>query len=179
MNSDTQNVIVKSNFCSKNNLRFFLERIWNEELNKALFILMNPSKATTLKLDNTLCNIVNYSIDNNYGSLRLVNLFPTMATNPKDLSGKLKIGQVENNQEIIESIKWADRIFIAWGTDDKKYITRKKEVEEILQKNNVDNKDIFCWKDKDNKFPKHLRIMSDDWTLAKYNYKFLDKKLEK
>lgn len=102
-----------------------------------------------------------------------------MATNPKDLSEKLKIGQVENDQEIIKSIKWADRIFIAWGTDDKKYITRKKEVEEILQKNNVDNKDIFCWIDKDKKFPKHLRIMSDDWTLEKYNYKFLDKKLEK
>lgn len=150
--------------------RYYLERKWNADKPKALFILMNPSKGTSLKLDNTICNIVNYCVENGYGAFRIINLFPFMATSPKDLSGNLKLGESENNKITINSIKLANSIYIAWG-NEKKYIKRKRKVEEILTLNKGDKK-IYCWQDSRNNFPKHLRIMSSKWKKIIYKNKY-------
>jgi hypothetical protein len=69
--------------------------LWNSDKPNALFILLNPSKADVLRVDNTFCNIINQSIDLDFGSVTLVNLFPLMATEQKELRGKLELGKVK------------------------------------------------------------------------------------
>ena len=173
MQEEISNLQVTSKCSDDGVFRYSLEKIWENNKPKALFILINPSKGTSLKLDNTICNIVNYCVDGNYGAMRLVNLFPLMATSPQELSGKLKCGQQDNNIAIIESINWATNIYIAWGSNDKYQIKRKREVENILYEH-CSGKQIRCWMDSKNNYPKHLRIMSDSWVLLDYNYKFIE-----
>lgn len=134
-------------------------------------MLINPSKGTTLKLDNTICNIMNYCAENKYGSFRLVNLFPIMATSTKELSGRLSEGQQDNDTCIRDSLIWADTIYIAWGSDQKKYINRKRTVENMIFEYAPD-KDKLCWVDLENKYPRHLRIIEEGWALKQYRRQF-------
>jgi hypothetical protein len=69
--------------------------LWNSDKPNALFILLNPSKADVLRVDNTSCNIINQSIDLDFSSVTLVNLFPLMTTEQKELRGKLALGKVK------------------------------------------------------------------------------------
>jgi hypothetical protein len=47
--------------------------------------MLNPSKADMLKNDKTVMNVNNFLIDENYGSMTVVNLFAYRATDPKNL----------------------------------------------------------------------------------------------
>jgi len=170
MIEETITLKVKAKFSDDRKFRFYLDKVWDESKPKALFILMNPSKATCLKLDNTLCNIMNYCIEAGYGQMRLVNLFPLMAISQTELSGKLQLKKLENNAEITASVEFANTIYVAWGTEDK-YKTRKSEVEQILFDNQRGQ--IRCWKDKNGQYPKHLRIMSENWILTDYIFKYI------
>lgn len=171
MIEETVDLKIKAKFSKDRKFRFYLDKIWDENKPKALFILMNPSKATCLKLDNTVCNIMNYCIDAGYGQMRLVNLFPLMATSPTELSGNLQKKKNENNTEIITSLKLADTIYVAWGTEDK-YKTRKREVEQMLL--DYQHSRIRCWKDESGEYPKHLRIMGKNWELVDYIFKYIE-----
>lgn len=161
---------VQAKFSKDKTLRFYLEKVWDPRKQKALFILLNPSKATSLKLDNTLCNIMNHCIDEDFGQLMLTNLFPFMATNQAELAGNLNKGKTENNEILKSSIKSADSIYIAWGVGDN-YKKRKREIEQILYDSRAAN--IKCWFDKNNKHPMHLRIMGKDWILKPYKFKYI------
>jgi hypothetical protein len=163
-NCSTLNVVTEGSEDGK--LRFTLQKTWDSNKNKALFVLINPSKGTALKLDNTICNITNIAVDNDFGCFRLVNLFPYMATNPKELSGKLDFGKEQNTIALRDSFNWADVIYIAWGTS-KNHITRKREVEMLLSEF-ISQKPILCWKGMNGSYPRHLRIIEDNWELESY-----------
>jgi len=154
--------------------RYGYRKEWNKNKRNATFILMNPSKGTELKLDNTIVNINNYCVDNDFGSLTILNLFPLMATSPKELSGRLKEKSSENNQYIKTTLDKTKDIFIAWGYE-KKYLRKKKEIEQILNLNNNKSKKIKCWSH-NGKYPKHLRVMSEDWTVIDYKFKHIETK---
>ena len=50
-----------------NNLyRYRLTRIWDENKEVVGVIMLNPSKATSLKTDNTIMNLINYLIEKDY-----------------------------------------------------------------------------------------------------------------
>ena len=102
--NESSELKVQAKFSKDRTLRFYLEKVWDKNNRKALFILLNPSKATSLKLDNTLCNITNHCIDEDFGQLMLVNLFPFMATNQGELAGNLQKGKTENNEIIGSSL---------------------------------------------------------------------------
>ena len=155
-------------------LRFLLERIWDKTKPSALFILLNPSKASCLKLDNTFCNIVNICVDKGYGSLKLVNLFPIMATDPSKIKSSYDLGKEENEKVILREINSVKDIFIAWGTEDN-YKDKKIWFENLLQ-THAKNKRVLCWADKDGNYPKHLRIVGKDWKEREYQFKYLEKK---
>jgi hypothetical protein len=161
---------VSAEFSDDKTLRFSLTKTWNSDKPKALFILLNPSKADVVRMDNTFCNIVNQSIDLDFGSVTLVNLFPLMATDSKKLTGKLELGKEENLKIISREIISINDIFIAWGTDNNKYRQRKLEIELILKKHGAKN--VRCWFDKNKSHPKHLRIVGKDWLVKEYKYSF-------
>ncbi|HPS28853.1 MAG TPA: DUF1643 domain-containing protein [bacterium] len=163
-------IVVRAEMSDDRKLRFLLERIWDKKKPAALFILLNPSKASVYKLDNTFCNIVNICVDSGYGSLKLVNLFPFMATDPAELKDSLDLGKEENEKVIIREIDSVNDIFIAWGTEDN-FKDRKEWLDKLLQKH-ANNKKIYCWADKDGNYPKHLRILDKDWEKREYKFKY-------
>lgn len=163
-------ILVESVFSDDGRCRFSYTKTWEAAKPKALFILMNPSKGTALKLDNTIVNITNYCVGGGYGSFRIVNLFPYMATDPKELIGNYEAGFEENMQTISESLSSCDRIFIAWGTE-KKYVRRKREIERLFVESELASEKIWCWYDAE-EYPKHLRILPDRWDLKPYVPKF-------
>ncbi|ENM0977360.1 DUF1643 domain-containing protein [Vibrio antiquarius] len=161
---------VVTNGSNDGKFRFTLEKEWDATKRKALFILLNPSKGTELKLDNSICNIMNYSVEQGFGGFRLVNLFPLMATTTRELTGKLALGKKENDDAIRKSINWADVIYVAWGSGQN-YITRKREVENFLSEL-ASQKKVLCWKDPNGNYPRHLRILGKNWSLESYVPKF-------
>src|SRR5690554_1081928 len=160
VNVNSSTIQIQSTTSDDNSCRFLYSKKWHSNRPIALFILMNPSKGTEYKIDNTIVNINNFCIDNGFGEFRLVNLFPYMATDSKELNGKHEVGSKENLEIISSNIDECDKIYIAWGTE-KKYIRKKRELEKLLVSKVQSSNDLLCWFDnKDGSYPKHLRIIS-------------------
>lgn len=170
---ETAEIKVSAEFSDNKTLRFLLKKTWNSKKPTALFILLNPSKADVVRVDNTFCNIINQSVDLGYGEVKLVNLYPFMTTEPKELKGNLDLGKDENLEIVNREINSVKDVFIAWGTEHNRYKNRKSEFESMLNNSNVN---VYCWFDKNSSFPKHLRIVGKDWNLNKYNFVFIKNK---
>ncbi|WP_172405276.1 DUF1643 domain-containing protein [Vibrio parahaemolyticus] len=143
---------------TEQSLRFSLTKAWGNGEKKALFILLNPSKADIVRMDNTFANVVNYCVDANFDAVTVVNLFLYRATEPKDLAGKYDLGLSENIKVFQRELELANEVFIAWGTEHKKYSQAKKRFESVL-KERANGKRISCWYDEKGNYPKHLRIL--------------------
>ncbi len=143
--------------------RFLLKRIWDKEKENATLVMLNPSKANLLKSDMTITNTMNFLMDKGFGSMSVVNLFPFMATTPKDLIGHKKDYKRENDKFIIEACENADSIFVGWVRGENK--NRVKEVEVILR--GYSNK-VYCFQDNKGIKPRHPRNITDKWTVHKY-----------
>ncbi len=168
MITNRSTIEIESMASADQRCRFTYTKIWERNKPKALFILMNPSKGTELKIDNTIVNINNYCVDNGFGSFRIVNLFPFRATDPKELVGNTNIESERNMEVISNSIDEFDVVIIAWGTE-KKFIRKKREVEQLLISKALIPSKVLCWQDnKSGDYPKHLRILADDWKQIPY-----------
>lgn len=143
--------------------RFLLKREWDKDKTNATLIMLNPSKANLLKSDMTITNTMNYLMDKDFGSMTVVNLFPFMATSPKDLVGHKEDFKLENDKIIMEACENADNIFVGWVRGENK--NRVKEVEGILRK--YSDKVYFFQDDKGIK-PRHPRNITNKWSILKY-----------
>lgn len=113
------------------NYRYNLWRIWDEQLPRVLWVMLNPSTADATKLDPTLCRIMDFSIRWGYGSLEVVNLYAWRSPDPKALlSAADPVGPL-NNQHIAEAAERAARIVVAWGAH-KSTAKRDREVLAML-----------------------------------------------
>ncbi|WP_195837980.1 DUF1643 domain-containing protein [Tissierella pigra] len=54
--------------------RYLLKKQWSEGKNTAAVIMLNPSKANSLKMDQTVMNVMNYLVDNGFSGMSIVNL---------------------------------------------------------------------------------------------------------
>ena len=151
--------------------RYGYTKTWDTEKKKAIFILMNPSKGTELQLDNTIVVINNHCVREGFGGFSILNLFPLMATDPKELSWNLHLKSAENISFIEEALKHSEDIFIAWGSSDK-YKKKKREIESVLFNSANKTKNIMCWENVNGEYPKHLRIMEPTWKLVPYESKY-------
>lgn len=156
-------------FSDDKKYRYKLTRTWDKDKKKATIIMLNPSKASELKSDRTVINVTNFLIDNNYGSINIVNLFAYMPTEPKELSQRNNEFEKYNDKYIIESLEKSDIVIVGWGSDNKKYISRKRQVEELLKPHI--NK-IKCFKDDKGKKSRHPRDLTEKWTLENYEFTF-------
>jgi len=161
----TATIESKTLFTKDGKYRFLLTRTWDNSLPKAVVIGINPSKATHLKGDNTVNNAMNFLIDNGYGEMTILNLFPYVDVNPGNLGERDKQYDAINDERLKEYCKKADMILVAWGYDKRKYIKKKKEFNKIL----LDYKDkVYCLRDSRNNGPCHLRIIDDTWQCVSY-----------
>ncbi|WP_158735670.1 DUF1643 domain-containing protein [Alteribacillus sp. YIM 98480] len=130
--------------------RYSLSCIWDGALEKAAFVMLNPSIADLDICDATLGRCADYSKSWGYGGMFIVNLFAFIATNPKDLMITADPVGPENDIHILHVMKKSDKVIFAWGKQSG-ISKRKKQVLHLLKEY-----DHFCIeKTKDGRDPKH------------------------
>jgi hypothetical protein len=173
----TMESTMKFNSVMDNNClyRYSLTRIWDVSLPKMTYIMLNPSVADHLKGDPTLNKCMNFSIENGYGSIEIVNLFAFRATDPEKLrETENPIGK-ENDRFILKAVKDAKTIVLAWGGNSGRYMNRDNQVLELIYQ--YRNK-IKCFEDfTKNKKPKHPLSLRNGFILIDYPFKIRSKKL--
>ncbi|MDG2397281.1 MAG: DUF1643 domain-containing protein [Flavobacteriaceae bacterium] len=103
---------------SKNKLyRYSLYRIWNKNLPKVLFIMLNPSKADSKKNDPTLRRVINFAKNWGFGGVYVGNLHCFISTNPKEISIENKFHREKNIQSIKKMFRKSKLIIYAWGNN--------------------------------------------------------------
>ncbi|WHX25113.1 DUF1643 domain-containing protein [Virgibacillus halodenitrificans] len=132
--------------------RYSLWRVWDEELPRVLFIMLNPSTADSKEDDPTLRRCINFASKWGYGSLEVVNLFAYRTPNPKKLF-EIPDPIGEKNDEYIEkALERSEKIILAWGTKGNLF-SRDQEVLKLLKKQS--NKPLYALELTKNGFPRH------------------------
>ena len=83
---------------------------------RALFIMLNPSKATEVQNDPTVERCERRARALGFGSFQVTNIFAWRDTDPfKMRKASDPIGP-ENDAAILAGVSWADQVIAAWGT---------------------------------------------------------------
>lgn len=151
--------------------RYQLLRVWDKNKRKATVVMLNPSKADMLITDRTVMNVTNYLVENNYGSLTVVNLFAFRATDPKFLNQRDEVQETLNNDYLKEAFLDSDVIIVAWVRDKDKFVTRKREVEKLLLEY---QSKIKCFEDGSGKKLRHPRDLGSNWKLVDYEFIYIE-----
>ena len=101
--------------------RYELHRTWDEDKDKVLFIMLNPSTADGWENDLTTIRCMNFATKWGYGGIMIGNIYPFRAKRPKDLKKWINDDSVDiksyssNVDHIYEMAYKADLIVCAWG----------------------------------------------------------------
>ena len=112
--------------------RWTLDLDFSDKDNKLIFIGLNPSLSDSYFLDNTTKKILHIAQRNNYGKVKIINLFGIISKDPRILFlHENPIGN-QNNKVIEESIKfWSENVkcnlWLGWGNNGVIF-NRNKEV---------------------------------------------------
>jgi hypothetical protein len=116
--------------------RMELWRIWDNDLPKVLFIMLNPSTADHMHDDPTIRRCMNFAKLWGYGGIYVGNLFAFRATDPTELKNapggaiNLRIGE-NNDGHLKRMANECDRIVFAWGNGGE-LVARALEVAELF-----------------------------------------------
>jgi hypothetical protein len=95
--------------------RYRLGRIWDATGPRLLFVMLNPSTASEIRADPTLCRCLNQARTLGFGSLTVVNLFSLRATDPRALKLAEDAVGAGNDAVILRAARCADAVVCAWG----------------------------------------------------------------
>lgn len=176
------NISIESIFSHDETHRFVLKRKYKssrEHLNdgKIVFILINPSYADELLFDKTNRLASNIGLKNGYNEVVILNMFSLVTKDTKALIKNLKNANLNKNDlYIMEEVKNAERVILAWGIDEK-YNDRIKVVKQLIKNSGIDCDKVFSisFKDKNGKIynPAHLSMFITDnppnYEIKKFN----------
>lgn len=116
--------------------RYVLTRVWQADLPRALFVMLNPSTATEVQNDPTVERCERRARALGFGAFRVTNIFAFRATDPREMRAQPDPVGPQNDAAILESLSWAggaqDRIICAWGTHGA-HLGRGAAVEHLLR----------------------------------------------
>lgn len=94
--------------------RYKLWRIWDETLPLLMVIGLNPSTADEQTDDHTVSNVGKIAKSNGYGGFYMMNSFPFVSTDPKQLTD-LTHNDI-NDQALLEVKSLCKDVLFAWGS---------------------------------------------------------------
>ncbi|WP_161601642.1 DUF1643 domain-containing protein [Paenibacillus luteus] len=164
-------IVSTAIFSDNDDYRYRLTRVWDKDKKLAALVMLNPSKATELKSDQTVMNMTNFLVDNDYGGIEIVNLFAYMTTPRSGLKNRSQEYEKYNDDYIIQGVNSdiVEIIIVGWGSDNTEHVRRKRQVEKMLLPY---REKLKCFQDKDGKQPRHPAYYSEMWTLVDYNFVF-------
>lgn len=95
--------------------RYQLWRIWDKDLPKVLFIMLNPSTADANTDDPTIRRCIGFAKSWGYGGFYVGNLFAYRSTSPKGLLDADDAFGEWNNYHLNEMAEKCDLVVCAWG----------------------------------------------------------------
>ena len=117
MPSITTTLTTVATFSDDNLKRYLLRKIWDENKPKLAIIMLAPSEAAGIELDNTTLLVLNNSSRLGYGGVDVLNLFATL--NDCGLK-EAEDEDPDNLNAIVQSVQEADIIIYAAGVGKAK-----------------------------------------------------------
>lgn len=130
--------------------RYTLEREWDEDLPRLMFVLLNPSTADEKHDDPTNRRGMGFAREWGYGSIVFTNLFAFRTPYPKELKKARDPIGPDNDTVIFNQACYADKVVLAWGTHGV-YRERNQEVIAVL----AGTFDLYCLGTTKHWHPKH------------------------
>lgn len=151
--------------------RYSLRIEWDKTKKRASIIMLSAGKSNGLYFDKTTNNVIENLIENDYGSVDILNLFSS-------LDVKIENGTDDDNVKAIEqSAKTADIVIFAVGTGhtgDTRVSSRQNEVLATLKKY---DKKLYCIADSNGRrFYHPLCPKVKKWHLMKFDVEELTRK---
>jgi len=150
---------------SSEKYRYSLIREWDtSNLNRAVFIMLNPSTAYAYEDDYTTNRCISFAKTWGCGSLEIVNLFGYRATNFNELTNLTKMEAIgkENELYIKRALNRASMIVAAWGENCKLH-NRKKDIRLLLS-----GYELKCLGETKSGYPRHPSRIPNDASLRDY-----------
>lgn len=108
-------VVSEATISACGKYRYKLSRVWDKNLPKVLFIMLNPSTADAKEDDPTIRRCIGFAKSWGYGGIMVGNLFAYRSTDPKQLlSVENPVGD-DNNKSVSEMGEECKIIVCAWG----------------------------------------------------------------
>ena len=103
--------------------RYTLERTWDGQRERVLFIMLNPSDADEKKDDATIRKCIGFAKCWGYGGLMAGNLFAWVSTDPKGLIEQLAPVGPENDAHLQRLAEEYGTVVVAWGKQSQEIST--------------------------------------------------------
>ena len=113
--------------------RYSLTRMWVDQADKVLFVMLNPSTATEVQNDPTVERCERRARTLGFGGFRVTNIFAWRDTDPRKMKDATDPIGPHNDAILVESAAWADTIIAAWGTHGA-HLGRGAQVALLLEK---------------------------------------------
>ncbi len=131
--------------------RYKLWRIWDDDLPKVLFIMLNPSTADESKDDPTIRRCINYAKSWGYGGLFVGNLYAYRTTDPRELKKIYDPIGDDNYKCLLEMFQKCSAVICAWGNNEPMPIELKKNLSRLhyleLSKTGIPKHPLYLKKD--------------------------------
>lgn len=95
--------------------RYRLSRVWDTAGDRCVFMMLNPSTATALKLDPTVSRCVKWARTWGFGALEVVNVFAYRATDPDDMKAVGDPVGPANDEALLAAAGAGSLTVAAWG----------------------------------------------------------------
>lgn len=139
--------------------RYTLERVWDWDKPRALWVLLNPATADAEKDDPTNRKGIKFSKTWGYGSCVFTNAFAFRSPHPRVMKAQQVPVGPDNDTHILEQCELAELIVVAWGNDGR-HRQREKDVLRLLEPYR-----LWCLGTNKNGTPKHPLYLPDDTPL--------------
>jgi len=125
----TTTLTTEATFSDDNLKRYLLRKTWDENKPKLAIIMLAPSEAAGIELDNTTLLVLNNSSRLGYGGVDVLNLFATL----NDFGLKeAESEDPDNLNAIVQSAQEADIIIYAAGVGKVKSKVFQRRQEQVL-----------------------------------------------
>ena len=113
--------------------RYSLSRVWDQNKNCVLFILLNGSTADAERDDPTVRRCMGYAKAWGYGGFYIGNLFAFRSTDPKEMKKAIDPVGPENNAYLVSLSDKCGLVVCGWGNHGR-FKNRDKRVKRLIPK---------------------------------------------
>ncbi len=159
LNNCQSNVVMKKAAVIKGIYRYSLTREWDIEKPSVLFIMLNPSTADAFDDDNTIRRCIGFAKRWGCGSIEVVNVFALRSRDPLALRKAYEPIGSENAQYILEAVRRASKIILAWG-NHVLHVSQASSIMNVITSLSDSETDFYCLGLTKEHQPKHPLMLS-------------------